>query len=236
MSAPASGPVPDLSIFIIARDEADRIGRTIAAVRASRTISSWWTAARRMTRSPSPRRWARASSTMTGRATARRSASPKTSAATTGCSTSMPTRSRLPIWSRRSGARSPAEPRDRRLPHPHRRDLSGRGAAASPRLCAGTGQALPPRPGPLCRQHRARPRRLRWRADARSPEGRPAPLFRAIHRRADGQAEPLHRPAGRDLALRGESVPSWRLFVEFPLSFFKAYVMRGMRSAASTAS
>ncbi len=33
MSAPASGPVPDLSIFIIARDEADRIGRTIAAVR-----------------------------------------------------------------------------------------------------------------------------------------------------------------------------------------------------------
>ncbi len=30
----------------------------------------------------------------------------------------------------------------------------------------------------------------------------------------------------RDLALRGESVPSWRLFVEFPLSFLKAYVMR----------
>jgi glycosyltransferase involved in cell wall biosynthesis len=29
----AAGPVPDLSIFIIARNEADRIGRTIAAVR-----------------------------------------------------------------------------------------------------------------------------------------------------------------------------------------------------------
>lgn len=30
----------------------------------------------------------------------------------------------------------------------------------------------------------------------------------------------------RDLALRGESVPTWRLFVEFPISFFKAYVLR----------
>jgi glycosyltransferase involved in cell wall biosynthesis len=29
-----AGPIPDLSIFIIARNEADRIGRTIAAVRA----------------------------------------------------------------------------------------------------------------------------------------------------------------------------------------------------------
>ncbi|MGL5115736.1 MAG: glycosyltransferase family 2 protein, partial [Beijerinckiaceae bacterium] len=29
-----------------------------------------------------------------------------------------------------------------------------------------------------------------------------------------------------DLALRGEHVPTWRLFVEFPASFFKAYVMR----------
>ncbi|MGL5114749.1 MAG: glycosyltransferase, partial [Beijerinckiaceae bacterium] len=28
------GPIPDLSIFLIARDEADRIGRTILAVRA----------------------------------------------------------------------------------------------------------------------------------------------------------------------------------------------------------
>jgi glycosyltransferase involved in cell wall biosynthesis len=30
----------------------------------------------------------------------------------------------------------------------------------------------------------------------------------------------------KDLALRGERVPTWRLFVEFPASFFKAYVMR----------
>lgn len=30
----------------------------------------------------------------------------------------------------------------------------------------------------------------------------------------------------RDLALRGERVPTWRLFVEFPISFFKAYVLR----------
>jgi glycosyltransferase involved in cell wall biosynthesis len=30
----------------------------------------------------------------------------------------------------------------------------------------------------------------------------------------------------RDLALRGEHVPTWRLFVEFPASFFKAYVLR----------
>ncbi len=30
----------------------------------------------------------------------------------------------------------------------------------------------------------------------------------------------------RDLALRGGHVPTWRLFVEFPASFFKAYVMR----------
>jgi glycosyltransferase involved in cell wall biosynthesis len=30
----------------------------------------------------------------------------------------------------------------------------------------------------------------------------------------------------KDLALRGEHVPTWRLFVEFPASFFKAYVMR----------
>jgi glycosyltransferase involved in cell wall biosynthesis len=29
-----------------------------------------------------------------------------------------------------------------------------------------------------------------------------------------------------DLALRGGHVPTWRLFVEFPASFFKAYVMR----------
>ncbi|MGL4636030.1 MAG: glycosyltransferase family 2 protein [Beijerinckiaceae bacterium] len=29
-----------------------------------------------------------------------------------------------------------------------------------------------------------------------------------------------------DLAKRGDHVPTWRLFVEFPLSFFKAYVMR----------
>jgi glycosyltransferase involved in cell wall biosynthesis len=29
-----------------------------------------------------------------------------------------------------------------------------------------------------------------------------------------------------DLARRGEHVATWRLFVEFPLSFFKAYVMR----------
>ncbi len=29
-----------------------------------------------------------------------------------------------------------------------------------------------------------------------------------------------------DLAQRGDSVPTWRLFVEFPVSFFKAYVMR----------
>jgi glycosyltransferase involved in cell wall biosynthesis len=30
----------------------------------------------------------------------------------------------------------------------------------------------------------------------------------------------------RDLAARGKHVPTWRLFVEFPASFFKAYVMR----------
>ncbi len=30
----------------------------------------------------------------------------------------------------------------------------------------------------------------------------------------------------KDLALRGEAVPTWRLFVEFPLSFLKAYVLR----------
>ena len=30
----------------------------------------------------------------------------------------------------------------------------------------------------------------------------------------------------QDLAQRGEAVPTWRLFVEFPASFFKAYVMR----------
>ena len=30
----------------------------------------------------------------------------------------------------------------------------------------------------------------------------------------------------KDLALRGKHVPTWRLFVEFPASFFKAYVMR----------
>jgi glycosyltransferase involved in cell wall biosynthesis len=30
----------------------------------------------------------------------------------------------------------------------------------------------------------------------------------------------------RDLAVRGEHVPTWRLFVEFPASFFKAYVLR----------
>jgi glycosyltransferase involved in cell wall biosynthesis len=30
----------------------------------------------------------------------------------------------------------------------------------------------------------------------------------------------------QDLARRGDHVPTWRLFVEFPLSFFKAYVMR----------
>jgi glycosyltransferase involved in cell wall biosynthesis len=30
----------------------------------------------------------------------------------------------------------------------------------------------------------------------------------------------------KDLALRGEHVPTWRLFVEFPASFFKAYVLR----------
>ena len=29
-----------------------------------------------------------------------------------------------------------------------------------------------------------------------------------------------------DLAMRGKQVPTWRLFVEFPASFFKAYVMR----------
>ncbi len=29
-----------------------------------------------------------------------------------------------------------------------------------------------------------------------------------------------------DLAKRGDHVPTWRLFVEFPISFFKAYVMR----------
>ncbi len=30
----------------------------------------------------------------------------------------------------------------------------------------------------------------------------------------------------KDLALRGEHVPTWRLFVEFPASFIKAYVFR----------
>jgi glycosyltransferase involved in cell wall biosynthesis len=30
----------------------------------------------------------------------------------------------------------------------------------------------------------------------------------------------------RDLAIRGERVPTWRLFVEFPIAFLKAYVMR----------
>ncbi len=30
----------------------------------------------------------------------------------------------------------------------------------------------------------------------------------------------------KDLALRGKHVPTWRLFVEFPASFFKAYVLR----------
>jgi glycosyltransferase involved in cell wall biosynthesis len=30
----------------------------------------------------------------------------------------------------------------------------------------------------------------------------------------------------KDLALRGDHVPTWRLFVEFPASFFKAYVLR----------
>jgi glycosyltransferase involved in cell wall biosynthesis len=30
----------------------------------------------------------------------------------------------------------------------------------------------------------------------------------------------------QDLAVRGEHVPTWRLFVEFPASFFKAYVLR----------
>jgi len=30
----------------------------------------------------------------------------------------------------------------------------------------------------------------------------------------------------RDLAQRGKQVPTWRLFVEFPASFFKAYVLR----------
>jgi glycosyltransferase involved in cell wall biosynthesis len=29
-----------------------------------------------------------------------------------------------------------------------------------------------------------------------------------------------------DLANRGDHVPTWRLFIEFPISFFKAYVMR----------
>lgn len=30
----------------------------------------------------------------------------------------------------------------------------------------------------------------------------------------------------RDLAVRGQHLPTWRLFVEFPASFFKAYVLR----------
>jgi glycosyltransferase involved in cell wall biosynthesis len=30
----------------------------------------------------------------------------------------------------------------------------------------------------------------------------------------------------KDLALRGQHVPTWRLFVEFPASFFKAYILR----------
>jgi glycosyltransferase involved in cell wall biosynthesis len=30
----------------------------------------------------------------------------------------------------------------------------------------------------------------------------------------------------RDMALRGDHVSAWRLFVEFPVSFFKAYIMR----------
>ncbi len=85
MSAPASGPVPDLSIFIIARDEADRIGRTIAAVRGlsddivvvdsgsrDETVAVAQGLGARVIHNDWP-------------ATARRSASPRSNAATSGC-------------------------------------------------------------------------------------------------------------------------------------------------------
>ncbi len=227
MSAPASGPVPDLSIFIIARDEADRIGRTIAAVRGlsddivlvdsgskDDTVAIAGALGARVIHNDWP------------------GYGPQKRFAEDQCRHN---------WLLNIDADEVA-PSD--LVEEIRSALAG-GAPGIDGFRIRIAEIFPgeERPHPLA--YALAPVRLYRRDRGRYADsivhdrvafdGEPklARLKGVLHhysvRSIGEQMDKLNRytdQQARDLALRGESVPSWRLFVEFPLSFLKAYVMR----------
>ncbi len=227
MSAPASGPVPDLSIFIIARDEADRIGRTIAAVRdLSDDIVLVDSGSQDDTVAIAEALGARVlHNDWSGYGPQKRFAEDQ-------CRHN---------WLLNIDADEVAPPD---LVEEIRRSLAG-GAPGIDGFRIRIAEIFPgeERPHPLA--YALAPVRLYRRDRGRYVDsivhdrvafaGEPtlARLKGVLHhysvRSIGEQMDKLNRytdQQARDLALRGESVPSWRLFVEFPLSFLKAYVMR----------
>ena len=222
-----SGPVPDLSIFIIARDEADRIGRTIAAVRdLSDDILVVDSGSTDATVAVAERNGARViHNPWPGYGPQKRFAEER-------C---------RHLWLLNIDADEVVPPE---LAAEIRQALAG-GAQDVDGFRIRIAEIFPgeERPHPLAyalapvrlyRKDRGRYAdsivhdRVEFAAGARFRR-----LRHAIHhfsvRSIGEQMAKLNAytdQQAKDLALRGEHVPTWRLFVEFPLSFVKAYIFR----------
>jgi len=222
-----SGPVPDLSIFIIAQNEADRIGRTIEAVRGlsddivvvdSGSVDATVALAEASGARVVPSAW--------------RGYGPQKRFAEDQCRHQ---------WLLNIDADEVVPP-----------DLADEIRAALADSAPGAdgfririAEIFPGEAKPHPLAYALAPVRLYRRDRGRyaesivhdrvafGPDARLAKLKGVIHhfsvRSIGEQMEKLNRytdEQARDLALRGEHVPAWRLFVEFPLAFLKAYVMR----------
>ena len=223
------GPLP-LSIFIIAKNEADRIGETIAAVRdLTDDLVVVDSGSTRRHAGASPESSARGSSTIPGRATARRSASPRSYAGTIwllnlDADEVVPADLAAEIAALFAAGEPPRDAyRDRASP----RSFPGEGAPHPLGLCAGAGPPLPQGPGPLF----ALASCTTGSTSRRGPgSGRLKGIIHHCSVRSLGdQIDKLNRYSDQqavDLDLRGVAIPTWRVFFELPAAFLKAYIGR----------
>jgi glycosyltransferase involved in cell wall biosynthesis len=223
----AEGPVPDLSIFIIARNEADRIGRTIAAVRAlSDDIVLVDSGSTDGTQDAAASAGARViHNDWPGYGPQKRFAEDQ-------C---------RHLWLLNIDADEVVPPE---LAAEIRTALAG-GASGVDGFEIRIAEIFPGEEAPHPLAYALAPVRLYRKDRGRyadsivhdrvefPPEARFRRLKGVIHhfsvRSIGDQLEKLNRytdQQARDLALKGGHVPTWRLFVEFPAAFFKAYVFR----------